>query len=74
MATMTESQQLSEAMVAFAVDGRFPDDVSALPPVSAIELGPAIEALDRAKTELEVGISLGCRSVRAVAHKSRLPG
>jgi protein transport protein DSL1/ZW10 len=52
---MTAAQQLSDAVVAFALDGRFPDDVSALPPVSQTDLTPAIEALSRAKVDLEVG-------------------
>jgi centromere/kinetochore protein ZW10 len=55
---MTAAQQLSDAVVAFTLDGRFPDDVSALPPVSQTDLAPAIEALSRAKADLEVGILL----------------
>lgn len=51
---MAEALQLSEAIVAFTRDGTFPDDVS-LPPVSQIDLQPTIDALDEAKTELEVG-------------------
>ncbi|KAL2677202.1 hypothetical protein Neosp_010970 [[Neocosmospora] mangrovei] len=55
MATETESQsqQLSDALVSFSLDGRFPDDVSVLPPVSKTDLQPAIEALAKAKQELE---------------------
>ncbi|KAF4463103.1 Centromere kinetochore zw10 like [Fusarium albosuccineum] len=55
MATETEppSQQLSEALVAFSLDGRFPDDVSALPPVSETDLQPAIQALAKANQDLE---------------------
>ena len=48
------SQQLSDALVSFSLDGRFPDDVSVLPPVSETDLQPAIEALAKAKQELEV--------------------
>ncbi|KAM5344837.1 hypothetical protein ACJ41O_010699 [Fusarium nematophilum] len=47
------SQQLSDALVAFSLDGRFPDDVSILPPVSETDLQPAIQALAQAKQELE---------------------
>ncbi|UPK93372.1 hypothetical protein LCI18_004307 [Fusarium solani-melongenae] len=47
------SQQLSDALVSFSLDGRFPDDVSVLPPVSETDLQPAIEALAKAKQELE---------------------
>ncbi|KAJ3458101.1 hypothetical protein MRS44_012210 [Fusarium solani] len=55
MAAETESpsQQLSDALVSFSLDGRFPDDVSLLPPVSETDLQPAIEALAKAKQELE---------------------
>jgi centromere/kinetochore protein ZW10 len=55
MAATTESRQLSDAIVAFALDGQFPNDVSSLPPVSQTDLGPAIEALKQTKTGLEVG-------------------
>ncbi|KAI8659845.1 hypothetical protein NCS56_01202600 [Fusarium sp. Ph1] len=55
MAAETElpSQQLTDALVSFSLDGRFPDDVSVLPPVSETDLQPAIEALAKAKQELE---------------------
>ncbi|WZH46003.1 Centromere kinetochore zw10 like [Fusarium acuminatum] len=46
-------QQLSDAIVAFSLEGRFPEDVSALPPVSETDLQPAIQALANAKKELE---------------------
>lgn len=52
---MTESRQLSDAVVAFALEGQFPDDISSLPLISQTSLGPAIEALEKTKTELEVG-------------------
>lgn len=56
MAATTEQapQQLSDAIVAFSLEGRFPEDVSALPPVSETDLQPAIQALANAKKELEV--------------------
>ncbi|KAH7151986.1 hypothetical protein B0J13DRAFT_497658 [Dactylonectria estremocensis] len=58
MATATEpAQQLSNALVAFALQGRFPDDISHLPPVSETDLQPAIQALDRAKKDLETELT-----------------
>ena len=56
MAATTEQapRQLSDALVAFSLEGRFPDDVSVLPPVSETDLQPAIQALAQAKKELEV--------------------
>lgn len=54
---MSESRQLSDAIVSFALEGQFPEDVSSLSPVSQIDLGPTIEALGKAKAELEVGRS-----------------
>ncbi|KAM0561625.1 hypothetical protein ACHAPJ_002793 [Fusarium lateritium] len=55
MAATTEQapRQLSDALVAFSLEGRFPDDVSVLPPVSETDLQPAIQALAQAKKELE---------------------
>ncbi|CAG9944469.1 unnamed protein product [Clonostachys rosea f. rosea IK726] len=53
---MTEPQQLGDAVVAFALEGTFPDDISSFPPVSTTELGPAIEILEKTKTELEAEI------------------
>lgn len=56
MAAVTENtpQQLRDALVAFALEGRFPDDISVLPPVSETDLQPAIQALAEAKQGLEV--------------------
>lgn len=53
---MTEPQHLGKAVVAFALEGTFPDDITSFPPVSTTELGPAIEILEKTKTELEVGL------------------
>ncbi|KAI1067259.1 hypothetical protein LB506_004034 [Fusarium annulatum] len=55
MAATTEQapQQLSDALVAFSLEGRFPDDISVLPPVSETDLQPAIQALAKAKRDLE---------------------
>ncbi|KAK7432380.1 ribosome biogenesis protein ytm1 [Neonectria magnoliae] len=58
MVTPAESsQQLSDALVAFSLEGRFPDDISLLPPVSEIDLQPAIKALARAKKDLETELN-----------------
>lgn len=56
MATITEPppKQLSDALVAFTLEGRFPDDISGLPSVSDTNLQPSIEALTQAKRNLEV--------------------
>ncbi|RKL41840.1 hypothetical protein BFJ72_g5178 [Fusarium proliferatum] len=55
MAATTEQapQQLSDALVAFSLEGRFPDDISVLPPVSETDLQPTIQALAKAKRDLE---------------------
>ncbi|KAL7945422.1 hypothetical protein V8C42DRAFT_323111 [Trichoderma barbatum] len=53
MAAATEPQQLSDAILAFALEGSFPDDVTALPSVSETDLNPTIRALDKAKVDIE---------------------
>ncbi|EWG42813.1 hypothetical protein FVEG_04537 [Fusarium verticillioides 7600] len=55
MAATTEQapQQLSDALVAFSLEGRFPDDISVLPPVSETDMQPAIQALAKTKRDLE---------------------
>ncbi|KAH7191932.1 uncharacterized protein B0J16DRAFT_51459 [Fusarium flagelliforme] len=54
MAATTEApQKLSDALVAFSLEGRFPEDISVLPPVSETDLQPAIQALAEAKKGLE---------------------
>ncbi|KAH6893093.1 hypothetical protein B0T10DRAFT_509672 [Thelonectria olida] len=55
MAATVEShpRQLSDALVAFCVDNRFPDDVSVFPAVSETNLQPAIDSLDKKKQELK---------------------
>lgn len=58
MAAATEpSQQLSDALVAFSLEGRFPEDISHLPPVSETNLQPAIQALFKAKKALETELT-----------------
>lgn len=54
MAAATEPQQLSHAIISFALEGSFPEDVAALPSVSETDLGPTITALGRAKVDIEV--------------------
>ncbi|KAG5944269.1 hypothetical protein E4U53_006911, partial [Claviceps sorghi] len=49
----TAPQQLSDAIVNFLLDDTFPGQILSLPPVSEIDLQPAIEALEVAKTNLE---------------------
>ncbi|KAH0532939.1 hypothetical protein TsFJ059_001568 [Trichoderma semiorbis] len=56
MATTTEPQQLSNAILSFALEGSFPDDIAALPSVSETDLDPTIRALDEAKLAIEAEI------------------
>ncbi|POR31039.1 Is centromere binding protein at prophase [Tolypocladium paradoxum] len=56
MATATDSGQLRDAIVAFSIDGAFPEDITELPPVSGTDLQPTIDALAKTKTELETQI------------------
>lgn len=68
MATATEPQQLSSAIISFALDGNFPEDAAALLAVSETDLGPTIAALDKAKVDIEVlrlPSTLSCRSGNA---------
>ncbi len=54
MAATMGAQKMSDAIMAFALDGRFPEDASELPPVSGTDLQPTIESLDKAKADLQV--------------------
>lgn len=54
MTTATGPQQLSDAIVDFSLQGKFPEDVSSLPPVSETDIQPTIEALAVAKANLKV--------------------
>jgi hypothetical protein len=54
MATTTEPQQLSNAILSFALEGSFPDDIAALPSVSETDLDPTLRALGEAKVAIEV--------------------
>lgn len=58
MATAAQAQRLSDAVVAFSTQGRFPEDITELPAVSDTSLQPSIEALAKAKRELEVRSSV----------------
>lgn len=54
MSTSEDIQRLSHAIVAFAVEGRFPEDIAELPPVTGERLQPAIDDLAKARQKLEV--------------------
>ena len=54
MAATAEPQRLSDALLAFTLDGAFPEDIASLPPVSSTDLQPAIDALAKSKADLEV--------------------
>ncbi|KAL6700819.1 hypothetical protein J3F84DRAFT_344322 [Trichoderma pleuroticola] len=56
MATTTEPQQLSIAILSFALEGSFPDDITALPSISETDLDPTIRALGKAKVDIEAEI------------------
>ncbi|GFP55560.1 centromere/kinetochore protein zw10 homolog [Trichoderma asperellum] len=56
MATATEPQQLSSAIISFTLDGNFPEGAAALLAVSETDLGPTIAALDKAKVDIEAEI------------------
>lgn len=61
MAAAVEPQQLSDAIVAFSLEGRFPEDASSLPLVSQIDLHPTIQALAKTKADLEVRVPYRAR-------------
>ncbi|KAL6875537.1 hypothetical protein HDV57DRAFT_503400 [Trichoderma longibrachiatum] len=56
MAATAESQQLSNAILSFALEGGFPEDAAALHSVSETDLNPTIEALGKAKLDIEAEI------------------
>ncbi|KAF4589623.1 is centromere binding protein at prophase [Ophiocordyceps camponoti-floridani] len=56
MASATDSQRLSKAIVSFCLQGSFPEDISKIPPVSGTDLNPTIEALASSKNQLEADI------------------
>ncbi|KAK1253341.1 hypothetical protein MKX07_001418 [Trichoderma sp. CBMAI-0711] len=56
MAAIAESQQLSNAILSFALEGSFPEDATALQSVSETDLNPTIEALGKAKSDIEAEI------------------
>ncbi|PHH61779.1 hypothetical protein CDD81_7943 [Ophiocordyceps australis] len=53
MASATAPQRLSDAIVGFSLEGKFPSDIDDLPPVSSMQLQPAIDALATCRKELE---------------------
>lgn len=57
MAATAEGNQLSNAVLAFALQGRFPEDVDSLPAVSDAQLQPSIDSLQEVKGKLEVPLS-----------------
>lgn len=57
MAVTEEAKKLSDALLSFTLEGHFPEDIGSLPPVSGTDLEPAIQSLEEAKRELEVGAS-----------------
>lgn len=72
MAAATEPQQLSNAILSFALEGSFPEDITALPPVSGTDLNPTIIALDKAKAEIEVLRSNAGDATLAMHHVTTL--
>ncbi|OAA56382.1 RZZ complex, subunit Zw10 [Cordyceps fumosorosea ARSEF 2679] len=56
MAAAMEPIKIADAIMAFALSGRFPEDADALPPLSGTDLQPAIDSLNRAAAELETEI------------------
>lgn len=54
MATESDPKKLSDALLSFALEGQFPEDIASLPAVSETDLEPAIQALEQAKQDLEV--------------------
>lgn len=54
MTAAAAPRQLSDAIINFSLERKFPDEISSLPLVSEIDLQPTIEALEVAKTNLEV--------------------
>ncbi|KOS17096.1 Centromere/kinetochore protein zw10 -like protein [Escovopsis weberi] len=53
---MAEAQRLGEVILAFSLEGSFPEDAASLPAVSETDPSIAIEALGKAKTDLEMSI------------------
>ncbi|KAM3458927.1 hypothetical protein MY3296_000074 [Beauveria thailandica] len=56
MATTMDPVKIGDAIMAFALNGRFPEDADTLPPVSGTDLQPAIDRLTQAGVELEAEI------------------
>ncbi|EGX89647.1 hypothetical protein CCM_07899 [Cordyceps militaris CM01] len=56
MAATMDPVKIGDAIMAFAINGRFPEDADTLPPVSGTDLQPAIDSLNQARVELEAEI------------------
>ncbi|KAJ6782163.1 hypothetical protein PWT90_06974 [Aphanocladium album] len=56
MAAAIDPVKIGDVIMAFALNGRFPEDADTLPPVSGIDLQPAIDNLSKAGAELEAEI------------------
>ncbi|KGQ04221.1 Centromere/kinetochore protein zw10 [Beauveria bassiana D1-5] len=56
MAATMDAVKIGDAIMAFALNGRFPEDADTLPPVSGTDLQPAIDSLTQAGVELEAEI------------------
>jgi protein transport protein DSL1/ZW10 len=54
MTAVPDPQRLSDALLGFSLENRFPEDIASLPPVTGADLLPAIDALSRSKADLEV--------------------
>lgn len=54
MAASPEAKQLSDAVLSFALQGKFPEDIQTLPSVTGCDLQPSIDSLEDAKIKLEV--------------------
>ncbi|KFA62891.1 hypothetical protein S40285_02254 [Stachybotrys chlorohalonatus IBT 40285] len=52
MAATADPRHLSDALLGFALDGRFPEDVASIPPVSETDLQPALDALSKSHADL----------------------
>lgn len=57
MAATMDPVKIGDAIMAFALNGRFPEDADTLPAVSGIDLQPAIDSLNQAGVQLEVVVA-----------------
>jgi centromere/kinetochore protein ZW10 len=52
MAATSDPQRLGEALLSFSTNGLFPEDIASFPPVSGVDLEPALAALSKSQTNL----------------------